>query len=188
MKLTKSSLKCHSHKDTSLKSSFCFHLPHYPYSVLVINPTKASACNTGDLGSISGSGRSLGEGNGNPLRYCCLGNPMDTGAWWATVHGVAKSQTGLSDFTFTFTFILGHWLPTALYWFTLLSWHWSLKFYAQQVSLLFVIYILYTNDNFSLKTLLNFFTPKHFIVVFIIHLLEKLQIFKLFRFGILELQ
>ena len=55
-----------------------------------------------DLGSIPGSGRSPGEGNGNPLQYSCLENPMDGGAWWATVHGVAKSRTQLSDFTFTF--------------------------------------------------------------------------------------
>ena len=48
---------------------------------------KASACNAGDLGSIPGSGRSPGEGNGNPLQYSCLENPMDGGAWWATVHG-----------------------------------------------------------------------------------------------------
>ena len=46
--------------------------------------------NAGDAGSIPGSGRSPGEGNGNPLQYSCLGNPMDRGAWWATVHGVAK--------------------------------------------------------------------------------------------------
>ena len=46
----------------------------------------------------------IGEGNGNPLWYSCLGNPMDGGAWWATVHGVVKSQTWLSDFTFTFHF------------------------------------------------------------------------------------
>ena len=66
---------------------------------------KASACNVGDLGSIPGSGRSPGEGNGNPLQYSCLENPMDRGAWQATVHGVAKSWTRLSDFTslhFTF--------------------------------------------------------------------------------------
>ena len=44
----------------------------------------------------------IGEGNGNPLRYSCLENPMEGEAWWATVHGVAKSQTRLSDFTFTF--------------------------------------------------------------------------------------
>ena len=47
--------------------------------------------------SIPGSRRSPGEGNGNPLQYFCLGNPMDRGALWATVHGVAKTQTGLSD-------------------------------------------------------------------------------------------
>ena len=46
--------------------------------------------NAGDTGSIPGSGRSSGEGNGNLLQYSCLGNPMDRGAWWATVHGVAK--------------------------------------------------------------------------------------------------
>ena len=63
---------------------------------------KASAYNVGDLGSIPGSGRSPGEGNDNPLQYSCLENPMDRGAWWATVHGVAKSQTQLSNFTFTF--------------------------------------------------------------------------------------
>ena len=60
---------------------------------------KASACNAGDLSSIPGSGRSPGEGNGNPLQYSCLGNSMDGGAWWATVHGVTKSRTRLSDFT-----------------------------------------------------------------------------------------
>ena len=58
---------------------------------------KESACNAGDPGSISGSGRSSGEGNGNPLQYSCLENPMDRGAWRATVHWVAKSQTRLSD-------------------------------------------------------------------------------------------
>ena len=60
---------------------------------------KASAYNAGDLGSIPGSGRSPGEGNGNPLQYSCLENPMDGGAWWATVHGVAKGRRRLSDFT-----------------------------------------------------------------------------------------
>ena len=52
-----------------------------------------------------GSGRFPGEGNGNPLHYSCLENPIDEGAWWATVNGVAKSQTRLCDFTFTFTFM-----------------------------------------------------------------------------------
>ena len=58
---------------------------------------KESACSTGDLGSIPGLGRSPGEGNGNPLQYSCLENFMDTGAWWAAVHGVAKSQAKLSN-------------------------------------------------------------------------------------------
>jgi len=52
-------------------------------------------------------GRSPGEGNGNPLQYSCLENPIDRGAWQATVHGVAKSQTRLSDFTF-FLYHLSH--------------------------------------------------------------------------------
>ena len=60
---------------------------------------KASAYNAGDLGSIPGLGRSSGEGSGTLLQYSCLENPMDGGAWWATVHGVAKSWTQLSDFT-----------------------------------------------------------------------------------------
>ena len=51
----------------------------------------ANVGDAGDSVSILGSGRSLGEGNGNPLQCSCLENPMDTGAWWATVHGVAKS-------------------------------------------------------------------------------------------------
>ena len=58
---------------------------------------KESACNAGDPGSIPGSGRSPGEENGNPLQYSCLGNPMDRGTWWATVHGVTTSWTPLSD-------------------------------------------------------------------------------------------
>ena len=59
---------------------------------MVKNPP-ASAGNQGDACSIPGSGRSPGEGNGNPLLYSGLENPMDRGAWWATVHGVSKSQT-----------------------------------------------------------------------------------------------
>ena len=63
---------------------------------------KESVCNagdTGDAGLIPGWGRSSREGNGNPFQYPCLENPMDGGAWKATVHGVAKSRTQLSDFT-----------------------------------------------------------------------------------------
>ena len=53
---------------------------------------KASAYKVGHPGSIPGLGRSPGEGNGNLLQYSCLGNPMNRGAWWATVHGVAKES------------------------------------------------------------------------------------------------
>ena len=63
---------------------------------MVKNPP-ANEGDAGDVGSVPGSGRSLGEGNGNPLQYSCLENPMDRGAWWATVHTVTKSQTQLSD-------------------------------------------------------------------------------------------
>ena len=66
---------------------------------------KASACKAGDLGSIPEPGRSPREGNGNPLQYPCLENSMDGGGWWATVHGIPKSRTRLSDFT-------GSWRPS----------------------------------------------------------------------------
>ena len=63
-----------------------FHFFGFP-----ISPDgKESACNAGDPGSIPGSGRSPGEGNGNALRYSCLENPMDGGPWWVTPHGVTK--------------------------------------------------------------------------------------------------
>ena len=62
---------------------------------------KESACNAGDLGLIPGLGRSPGRGHGNPFHYSCLENPMDRGAWWATVHGVPKSQTRLSEYAHT---------------------------------------------------------------------------------------
>ena len=58
--------------------------------------SKASACNAGDLGSVPGSGRSPGEGNGNPVQYSCLGTLMDRGAWQATVYEAVKSWTSLS--------------------------------------------------------------------------------------------
>ena len=67
----------------------------------VVKNLSASA---GDKSSIPGLGRSPGGGNGNPLQYSCLENLVDRGAWWAAVHGVAKSRTQLSDFTFTFHF------------------------------------------------------------------------------------
>ena len=55
--------------------------------------SKESACNARDVGSNPGSGRSPREGNGNPLQYSCLGNPIESEAWWARVHGVTKNQT-----------------------------------------------------------------------------------------------
>ena len=73
------------------------------YSILVIggfpcsSVGKESACSAGNPGLIPGLGRSPGEGNGNPLQYPCLENLMDRGAWWTAVHGVTKSQAGLSD-------------------------------------------------------------------------------------------
>ena len=62
---------------------------------------KESTCNAGDASLTPGLGGSLGEGNGNPLPYSCLGNPMDRGAWRTTVHGVAKSRIQFSDETTT---------------------------------------------------------------------------------------
>ena len=64
-----------------------------PLSYFGASDSKASVYNARDLSSSPGLERSPGEGNGNPLQYYCLENPMDRGAWWAAVHGVAKSQT-----------------------------------------------------------------------------------------------
>ena len=66
----------------------------------------ANVGDAGDLDSIPGSRRSPGGRNGNPLQYSCLENPMDRGAWWATVHGVTKSRTRLSEFHFILQCIL----------------------------------------------------------------------------------
>ena len=65
----------------------------------VVNNLPASARDSGDVCSVPGSGRSPRGGNGNPLQYSCLENPMDRGAWWAIIHGVAKSRTRLSMHT-----------------------------------------------------------------------------------------
>ena len=69
----------------------------FPSGSMVKNPP----ANTGDTGSVPGLRRSPGEGNGNRLHYFCLGNPMGREAWWATIYGVAKSQTWLSNEHFT---------------------------------------------------------------------------------------
>ena len=67
------------------------------WASLVAQMVNNLACNAGDLGSIPGLGRLPGKGNGNPLRYSCLGNSMDREAWWATVRGISKSQSQLSN-------------------------------------------------------------------------------------------
>ena len=72
--------------------------------VLVVKNPPINAGDVSDAGSFPESGRSPGGGDGNPLQYSCLANPMDRVAWWAAVHGVAKSRRQLSDFTFTFHF------------------------------------------------------------------------------------
>ena len=80
-------------------SIHCENIEHplgYPSGSAVKN-LPATARDTGDEGSISGSGRSPAGGKGNPLQYSCLKNPVDRGAWWATVQRVIKSQTRLSD-------------------------------------------------------------------------------------------
>ena len=63
----------------------------------VVKNLPVNAEDSGDVGLIPGLGRFPGGGNGNPLQYSCLGNPMDRGAWWIMVHGVGKSQTRLSN-------------------------------------------------------------------------------------------
>ena len=70
----------------------------YPFKTPILSSNgKESACNAGDQGSIPGWGRSSGEGNGSPLQYSCLENSMDREAWQATVGGVTKSETQLSN-------------------------------------------------------------------------------------------
>ena len=71
------------------ESAICIHIS----VALVVKNPHAYARDAGDAGWIPGSGRSPREGNANPLQYSCLGNPMDRGAWQATVHGITKSWT-----------------------------------------------------------------------------------------------
>ena len=89
------------HHNTGWKEVQCFYVAFILWGFPGGSDTKESACSAGDLGSIPGSGRSLGEGNGNPLQYSGMENPMDGVTWQATVNGLAKSQTQLRDFTFT---------------------------------------------------------------------------------------
>ena len=92
---------CYSGSDTSQKEFFQATLAKVETS-RTIQPgfpagsvEKESTCNAGDMGSIPGLGRYPGEGNGNPLQYSCLENPVDRGAWWAVVHRVTQSRTRL---------------------------------------------------------------------------------------------
>ena len=80
--------------------------PPFKVAPVVKNPP-ASAGNTRDTGLIPGSERSTGVGNGNPRQYSCLGNPMDRGAWWAAVYGVAKSWTRMSTHALPYHHPLG---------------------------------------------------------------------------------
>ena len=78
-----------------LGEGFDTHIQGFPCSSV----SKESACSAGNPGSIAGWGRSPGNGNGKPLQYPCLENPMDRGAWWAAVHAVAKSWAQLNELT-----------------------------------------------------------------------------------------
>ena len=85
----------HKHHCVSLYGYNC-NLWGFPGGT-VVKKLSANVGNSRDAGWIPGSGRSLAEGNGNPLQYSCLENPMDRRAWWAAVHGVTKSQIQLND-------------------------------------------------------------------------------------------
>ena len=84
-------------KECCILSNASLHLLRAFQVALVVKNLSASAEDLRDSGSTPGLGRSPGGGHGNPLQYFCLEDPMDRGAWWATVHGVAKSQTVLSN-------------------------------------------------------------------------------------------
>ena len=87
---------------TNLCAPSPYTVEDFPGSTVVKNPP-TSERGTRDMGSISGSGKSPGEGNGNPLQYSCQENPKDRGAWWATVHVIPKSRTWLSVCVHTYT-------------------------------------------------------------------------------------
>ena len=103
------------HRNSLRKKHSSWYVPllHGQYSAsqvaLVVKNPPGNAGDLRDMGSITGSGRSPGEGNGNPLQYSCLVNPMDRGAWRATVHRVTQSQTWLKRLSTQYYIILLHW-------------------------------------------------------------------------------
>ena len=100
--------QCISQLGFHSSGSFCFHvILSHVWGFPGVSDGKESACNIGDLNLISGSGRSPGEGNGNPLQYSCLENPMDRGAWWAAVHWVTKESDTTERVTFYFFSVCG---------------------------------------------------------------------------------
>ena len=91
--MTKETWQAPAHRYCPPRSFSCSYTASFPGD----SDRKESSCNAGDPGLIPGLGRSPGEGNGHPTQYSCLENPMDRGSWSATVHGVAKHRTRLSD-------------------------------------------------------------------------------------------
>ena len=85
---------CACCRSGTVNGTFLFGVTKWAsWVVLVVKNPPANAGDLRDVGCITGSGRSPGGGHGNPLQSCCLENPLDTGAWWATVHGVTESGT-----------------------------------------------------------------------------------------------
>ena len=91
--MTKETWQAPAHRHCPPRSFSCSYTASFPGD----SDRKESSCNAGDPGLIPGLGRSPGEGNGHPTQYSCRENPMDRGSWSATVHGVAKHRTRLSD-------------------------------------------------------------------------------------------
>ena len=95
------SFTMHTHAYLSLRQ---VHIPFLPLSVFLLFKTYLTMEKISSLSFWKDLPQYYGEGNGTPLQYSCLENPMDGGAWWAAVHRVVKSRTRLSGFTFTFHF------------------------------------------------------------------------------------
>ena len=113
--------------------------------------SKESACNVEDLGLIPGLGRSLEEGNGNPIQYSCLDNPVDRRSWHAAVHRVAKSQTRLSNLAPRQTFQFGF-HPVICHDSWILELILNINFILLSKSLTFILYI---NDHRTMRSRLS---------------------------------